>query len=175
MSHTDKRSEAKKAYLGSTKSFAQVAADLGLSDRTLIRWSNADPDGRWPELREKLHQGIKAEQSPKVVEFAPRTPEFRSEPTPQPRRRRRDGEEIDLLEVVESAIASGSALIETASDTNDTKGFGGVAGGLCRLIELRLKLKPVEETALIEQLLERGLTPRELVKRLREAGWVSQG
>lgn len=161
---SDRKEQAKALFMLGT-SISEIARQLDMSRRQVQRWKE---DGNWEALKASITPPKPAPA--KIIDLHAPRPE-RPEPMPRPRRQLREGEELDLLQTVELAIADGAALITTCSDMNDTKGFGGVAGGLCRLIELRLKLKPVEEAALIEQLLERGLSPRELVARLKEAGW----
>ena len=84
--------------------------------------------------------------------------------------------ELDLVEIVEGAIADAAALIEFASKSNDTKGFGGTAGGLVNLIKLRREMG--DDEALAKEVLKRYKTPgelREFFVQLKGAEWGGKG
>ncbi len=146
----------KQAYLESGESIAAIAAQFGISERTIYRWMEADPEGDWVALRKA--RGI---VKPKLQVISNATPHTL---LPPPARPRRSGD-INELEIVDLAISDLSTKI--AGDI-DARSLGGCAGALCRLIELRRKLVPPTAAALAEQVIALGISPSEFVAELKK-------
>lgn len=154
---TDKQEAAKAAFLaGETKS--NIARSIGVSRPTLDAWIKK---GDWEA------QKIAAS---KVVPMRQReegeTPRERS---PRPARL---GRSIDELETVEVAICDVSGAMGQAS-SEDIRSLGGLATALVKLLEYRRKINPPNTAALVEQILEMGVSPAELVAELKQA-WQKQ-
>lgn len=144
---------------------ATIAAQFGLASRTVERWAKNDPEGEWFTLR----------QAKKVVSInqpAKPKPHPVNNPNPTPARepvrvRRRDRGEIDELELVDIALCDVSAVM--GGGEIDAKGIGSCATALCRLVELRLKLKPRSVAELAELAIGLGVSPAEFARELRQA------
>jgi hypothetical protein len=167
----DKREQAKALFIQGV-AIAEIERRGVASRRTIQRWMDADRKAgkAWEALLSSLPQPEPA-QRPKVVSFdRPRgeAAPVRDRPSLSPS----DYGTLDgLLLVLDEAIVQ--ARLELAHPTV-AQNFGAAINGLVKLIEARQKLAPVEDTALIELLLQRGVTPRELLAKLREAGWLNQ-
>lgn len=157
-----KREQAKALYLQDV-AIAEIARRLDMSRKQVQRWKAAD---EWDAHK------LPPPARPKVVTFErPRGGDpapVRDRPSLAPGEY---GTVEGLLAVLDEAIVQ--ARVELASPTVP-QNFGAAINGLVKLIEARQKLAPVEDAELIAQLLTRGVTPRELLAKLREAGWLNQ-
>lgn len=152
--------KAKDAYLGSSDSLAAIAMRYGISKRAVEQ--RASEEG-WAALRQ-----------PKKVAAKPAAAAAPSDDAPPvrvtyPRQRG----ELDEIEIVESAISSLSVMLMGVNDRGedvpvDTRGIGGIAGALVRLLEYRRKIKPPTAADLAEQAIALGLSPQEFTRELRE-------
>jgi hypothetical protein len=73
---------------------------------------------------------------------------------------------MDLVAIVNGAIASVAALLPTA---DNLQGVGGAASGLATLVRLKLELENEEDG--LQRVMEKYKSPRELAAKLRELGW----
>lgn len=157
--------QAKKLYLDDGLTMDAIAQKLGVSRRTVERWSANDPEGKWTDL--KLAQ--------KVVAFSPRETPPTEPQKPRRERGRRSASEIDELEIVEGAIVSLDLLLASMSGMTDdgrpvdTRGVGGIAGALVKLLEYRRKISPPTAAELAEQVLALNINPAEFVQELKRA------
>lgn len=150
--------QAKKLYLHDGLTMDAIAQKLGVSRRTIERWSANDPEGKWTDL--KLAQ--------KVVAFSPRA----DAPTePAKPRRQRGHSEIDELKIIELAISDLSATL--GSGETDSRSMGGIAGGLVRLLEYRRKICPPTAAELADLVLELNISPQEFVAELKQR-WLQR-
>lgn len=147
------KDRAEQLFL-SGETIAAVAEQVGVNRRTIERWAN---EGAWREKRGVVP--IAEAKKPKPDQ-PPRDEVVRVN------RRRRAGE-IDELELVDIALSDVSAVM--GSGEIDAKGIGSCASALCRLIELRLKLKPRSAAELAEMALNLGVNPAEFARELRQA------
>lgn len=177
--NSGKQEQAKALFIQGV-AIAEIARRIGMSRKQVQRWKTAaaEAGNDWEALRSSLPQP-EPPQRPKVVSFD----RPRSETAParvggafpegnRPSLTPSDYGTLDgLLLVLDEAIVQ--ARVEIAAP-QIPQNFGAAINGLCKLIDQRLKLAPIEDTALIELLLQRGVTPRELLAKLREAGWLNQ-
>ena len=158
------KTTAKNLYLSDPSlTYADIAKQVGKTPRTVERWANAE-EPSWAEQRKQTAE--QREQYAKVtsIEEARKRP---SNPRPV---RKLDGP-IDELESIDGAIATlATALTGTGDGHNaaPANSLGSIAGGLCKLIELRRKIAPPTAVDLAHQLLELGITPQEFVEELRD-------
>jgi transposase-like protein len=157
MSQPDARKEIAKQALLAGETIASIASRLGVSRRTIERWAD---DGAWREQRASNVVSLPAPKPAKAQKATPCSPE------PVPRIRRQRGQ-IDEIEIVEIAITDLAAAMGAAS-SEDLRSLGSLAGGLCRLIELRLKLQPRTAAELAEQVLALGVSPAEFINELKQ-------
>ncbi len=141
--------KAKKDYTTGTESLAAIAMRFGISKRAVEKRAS---DEGWAALRQ-AQQG----EQPKTVRTSAPTP-------PPPSRHRQQG--LDEVEVIEEAIASLSAILSGGME--DTRGIGGIATGLCRLIELRNKLVPKTAADLADMAMALGISPTEFIRALND-------
>jgi hypothetical protein len=137
-------SEAKEAYVTSTESLAAIAMRFGISKRAVEQRAS---DEGWAALR-------KGQSQPKTT----RTP------APTPPTSRRHPQELDEVEIINDAIASLSGILSGSME--DTRGIGGIATGLCRLIELRNKLVPKTAADLADIAIALDISPAEFISAL---------
>ncbi|MBD1918871.1 MULTISPECIES: hypothetical protein [Cyanophyceae] len=169
---SDGKKEQAKALFIQGVAIAEIERRGIASRRTIQRWMTADRQAGndWEALLSSLPQP-EPPQRPKVVSFD----RPRGEAAPvrdRPSLSFTDCSTIEgTLVVIDEAIVQ--ARVELMSPTIP-QNFGAAITGLCKLIDQRQKLAPVEDTALIGLLLQRGVTPRELLAKLREAGWLNQ-
>lgn len=161
----DKKVSAKQLF-DKGETIAAIAQQLEVSRRTIERWADA---GAWREQRDVIPIG-QARKSKAVVNSSA-TPHQ----NPPSVRRQRRGDPIDELLIVEEAIASLALLISGMSSAGedipiDTRGIGGTAGALVRLLEYRRKIAPPTAAALAEQAIAMGIAPHEFVAELK-AKW----
>jgi hypothetical protein len=139
--------KAKEAYLSSSDSLAAIAMRFGISKRAVEK--KASEEG-WTDKR---NGGSKKQ----VIEI--------SLPTPKRNFRHRHQPEMDEIEIIDSAIASLSAVI---SSGEDTRSVGSCATSLCRLIELRNKLVPKTVFDLADMAVALDISPQEFVRALSD-------
>ncbi|MBD3882159.1 LysM peptidoglycan-binding domain-containing protein [Phormidium tenue FACHB-886] len=154
MSSAD-RSVVKAEYLKSNDSMEAIAKRFGISERTLIRWSKADPEGEWTVLRKA-----------KTIVSAPKLQVIDGELPARENRVRRSRGTIDELEIIELAISDLSATL--ASGETDSRSLGSIAGALVRLLEYRRKIQPATAAELAELVLSLGISPTEFVSELKQ-------
>ena len=164
MATNDSKREQAKALFMQGVSIGDIALQIGMSRKQVGRWKTAD---RWEALRDSLPKP----EPIKVVSFD-RTRQQRNSgqipstpPTPP--------ENMDLLAVVDGAIATIAAALGASSDL---RGLGGAAGGLVNLIKLRREIG--DDAALAAEILKRYKTPselREFFVQLKEAEWGGKG
>ena len=160
----NKKEQAKALYMQGL-AISEIERQGIASRRTIQRWMSADAEAGedWEALRSSLPKP----EPIKVVSFD------------RPRQQRNSGqipstpptppENMDLLAVVDGAIATIAAALGASSDL---RGLGGAAGGLVNLIKLRREMGDDEK--LIDEVLKRYRTPaelREFFVQLKEAGW----
>jgi Putative ATPase subunit of terminase (gpP-like) len=73
--------------------------------------------------------------------------------------------QIDELRIVDCALADLSELI--GNPEVDPRVMASVATALCKLIELRMKIKPRTATQLVEMAIEMGVKPQDFIAELR--------
>lgn len=163
MSTDPRRIKAKELSLKQGLTQAAIAQKLGVSTRTVERWASQDG---WGARRT-------AQQAKKVISIAskPKHPEGHTSP------HRRERRTIDELETVEGAICSLALLIDFSNDHDhqiDTRGIGGIASALVRLLEYRRKISPPTAAALADQVIELGISPSEFVGELKQKWQLQQ-
>ncbi|MEO0533262.1 MAG: phage terminase small subunit-related protein [Cyanobacteria bacterium P01_A01_bin.123] len=156
-----KREQAKALYMQGI-SISDIAQQIGMSRKQVGRWKAAD---HWETLRNSLPKPepikVVSFDRPRQPKAAPRAPQRTIEPG--------EYDTLDsLLKLVDSAIDECRGEISTHVFPGS---FAAGVNGLTKLIELRLKLKPIDDEALLALVLERYRNPRELAKGLREMGW----
>ncbi len=140
--------EIKTAYLAGGETYASLALRFGIGKSTIEAKAACD---KWKDLKK-----AKAITPPPVVTTS----------TPLYSRPRRQPQELDEVEIINDAIASLSAII--SSGMEDTRGIGGIATGLCRLIELRNKLVPKTAADLADMAIALDISPTEFISALRD-------
>ncbi|MBW4675932.1 MAG: DUF1804 family protein [Desmonostoc geniculatum HA4340-LM1] len=141
--------KARDAYVAGTESLAAIAMRFGISKRAVEKRAS---DEGWAALRQ-AQQGVQ----PKITARAPAP----LPPTPRPRHQ---SQGLDEVEIIDTAIASLSAILSGSME--DTRGIGGIATGLCRLIELRNKLIPKTAADLADMAIALGISPTEFIHAL---------
>ncbi|RCJ20162.1 hypothetical protein A6S26_05420 [Nostoc sp. ATCC 43529] len=146
-------SDAKDAYVTGTDSLAAIAMRFGISKRAVEKRSSEES---WLASRQ-AHQAQNSVQA---------KPAARSAPLPPPNAQRRQAQGIDEIEIIDCAIASLSCIL--AGGGEDTRGIGGIATGLCRLIELRNKLVPKTAADLADMAISLDISPQEFIRALND-------
>lgn len=141
----DRRAEAKRLYLEEGRTQREIAEIFGVSTRTIERW--ADKDG-WGQRIKKVIP-IKSTRSPDY------------EPGPRSVRGK-----IDENKIVDGAIVSLDYLLSRPD--LDTRGVGGIATALVKLLEYRRKIQPPTAAELANQAIELGYSPEQFLSALRE-------
>lgn len=160
----DKRKEAKRLCLEEGLTQAAAAQRLGVASRTVERWAAQDGWGAQKKAQKVVSIGEAKRAKPS---------EQAKHQNPPSIRRRQLGEEIDETEIVEGAITSLSLLLGgMGAGYNDrpidTRGIGGVAGALCKLLEYRRKhLRPATAAEVAEMAIALGIPPQEFVAELK--------
>ena len=164
----NKKQQAKALYMQGL-AISEIERQGIASRRAIQRWMSADAKAgeSWEALRDSLPKP----EPIKVVSFE------------RPRQQRNSGqipsipptppENMDLLAVVDGAIATIAAALAASSDL---RGLGGAAGGLVNLIKLRREMG--DDAALAAEILKRYKTPselREFFVQLKEAEWGGKG
>ncbi|GEM_PF-2605046 len=172
----------KQAYLDSGDSLAAIAKQFGVGQRTVEGWAS---EGAWDAKRRaqkvvSIGEAKSKSQPPKAKTQKP----VNSDPTPhrEPMRARALGHrnELNEVEIVEDAIYSLSALVtgclrggitddEERTTPIDTRGIGGTASALVRLLEYRRKLKPPTAAELAELAIAMNVRPDEFLTALKDA------
>ncbi len=146
--------KAKDAYVNGTESLAAIAMRFGISKRAVEKRAS---DEGWAALRQSQN-GVQ-----------PKTTVRSSTPTPYSpfsNRHRDELQELNEVEIIDSAITSLSKIL--AGGGEDTRGIGGIATGLCRLIELRNKLVPKTAADLADMAIALGISPAEFIRALND-------
>lgn len=168
---SDGKKEQAKALFIQGVSISEIERRGVASRRTIQRWMDADrkAGNDWEALRSSLPQP-EPPQRPKVVTFErPRGDAAPVRDRPMPTIVAGDYATAEgLLAAIDEAIIQ--ARLEIAAPAIP-QNFGAAINGLCKLIDQRLKLAPLDDEALLGLLLARYKTPRELIARLKEAGW----
>lgn len=156
-----RREEAKNLSLQKGWTQETIAQHFGVTTRTIERWASQDGWGarKHAEKVVSIGQAKKKIQQPK--------PESTHNGSTAPIRSRRSAGEIDELNLVDLALSDISAFM--SSGEMDARGIGSCATALCRLIELRLKLKPRSAAELAELAIGLGMSPAEFARELRQA------
>lgn len=175
MSQYDKKELAKAKFI-TGESIQAIADQLDISRRTVERWAaELDEQGRtWRDLRESNTTTVQ-----KVIPIAEAKAKAKSIPTdPTPYRNppsvRRQKSQVDEFEIVENAIVSLDLLLGSMGGMSDdgrpvdTRGVGGIAGALVKLLEYRRKIQPPSAAELAEQVIALGISPTEFARELRE-------
>ncbi|MCC5644761.1 hypothetical protein LC607_17815 [Nostoc sp. CHAB 5824] len=160
--------KAKNDYIAGTESLAAIAMRFGISKRAVEKRAS---DEGWAALRQ-----AQSGQPPKTIRTptpAPPAPSSLSRRR-QPHRQSLMGEtpktalaqEMDEVEIINDAIASLSGILSGGME--DTRGIGGIATGLCRLIELRNKLVPKTAADLADMAIALGISPAEFIRALND-------
>jgi hypothetical protein len=131
--------EVKEAYIKGSESLAAIALRFGISKRAVEKRA---ADEGWKALRESVGKPLRRHKA---------SPHSTA---------------VDEIEIIDSAIASLSAIL--SSGIEDTRGIGGIATGLCRLIELRNKLVPKTAADLADMAIALGLSPAEFIRALND-------
>lgn len=142
MTFQDIQAAAKRDFQNGD-TFIKIAERYKVSTKTVQRWAKA---GHW--RAEAVADNI-----------VPLKAEFRE-------RRERQPANINELEIVDFALEDLSAIM--AAETVDVKAVGSIASALCRLIELRLKLKPRTASELADMAVALGLKPSDFAQELKE-------
>lgn len=80
----------------------------------------------------------------------------------------RRAEQSDDLTIVGNAIQDVAAALGKAANGEDLRSLGGIATGLVRLIELKLKLQPRTAAELAEVAISQGVRPEDFLKALKD-------
>lgn len=174
----DKREQAKALFIKGV-AIAEIARRGIASRRTIQRWMDADrkAGNDWEALRSSLPEP-EPPQRPKVVTFE--RPRGGGEAAPvrvggafpegnRPSLTPSDYGTVEgLLVVLDEAIAM--ARVEVMAPAIP-QNFGAAINGLCKLIEQRQKIAPLDDEALLGLLLTRYKSPKALVEALKGAGW----
>lgn len=151
----DNKKEIAKAKFIVGESIQAIADAIGVSRRTIERWANEN-DGEWRKLRN-------GNATTNVIQLQPK-PKEKLGGTKLPTRRHDAGIGLDDIEVIQSAIADIHASLPSAE-----LGKGSMATALCKLIELKKKLKPESVADLVERAIELGIGPDEFLAELKNA------
>lgn len=169
----------KQEYLSTAKSLAALAGQFGVGKRTIEGWCS---EGHWADKRKaqkviSIDEAKSKTQPPKPKPVNTATPTPNREPI-RARSLRRRGE-IDEFQIVEDAIDCLSGLLigmSAGPEDNrqiDTRGIGGTAGALVKLLEYRRKIAPPTAREMAEQVLMLGIDPKEFARELRER-WLQR-
>lgn len=145
----------RKAYLEEGETYASLALRFGVGKSTIEE--KASKEG-WSALK-KSRGNSQTPEPQKTIKPAPVR-----RPSPQP-------QDFDEIEILTTAIASLSAIL--SGGIEDTRGIGGIATGLCRLIELRNKLQPKSAADLADMAISLGIKPQDFIRALSDK-WEKQ-
>lgn len=164
-----RRIEAKKLSLEQGLTQAAIAQRLGVSQRTVERWASEDGWGARKKAQAKVISINEAKSQPSQP---PPASTHNNPPSVRPRRQRG---EVDELEIVEDAIENLATLLGCSGMSDgsdrpiDTRGIGGIAGALVKLLEYRRKIQPPTAAELAEQAIAMGVSPDQFMQALRDA------
>lgn len=147
--------------MNSNNTLEEVAYQFGVSERAIKGKASA---GKWAERRRGQNVIPIADKEPRAAKRR----SLDSDALPRIPRPKRRTEEISELEIIENAIVNLDSLFNAICEIGDLRGVGGAAGALCKLVELRMKLKPKTAAELAEMAIELGITPTEFAFQLRE-------
>lgn len=159
------KKEIAKAKFITGETIAAIADAIGVSRRTIERWAD---EGDWRSLRSAA-----TEQPPNVVTLKPKSPESRAASTQfthPPIARRISQGDLDDIEIIENAIATLSGAL---AGEVPPQSLGAIAGGIVKLIELRLKLQPKTAANVAQMVLDLKLNRQEFMSELR-AAWAAE-
>lgn len=154
-----RRAEAKRLHATEGLTQGEIADRLGVCRRTVERWAVADdwatrrPGGK--SAKEVVETSATAPGKPAPIDIRARVAKMKSEYTP---------EDIDELFLLDRALVT---VAEVMGGDVAIRDIGTCASALCKLIELRLKLKPRSASQLAEMAIELGVTPAEFVAELK--------
>jgi hypothetical protein len=162
-----RRAEAKRLSLEKGWTQEAIALHFNMSTRTIERWAAQDGWGARKQAQKVVAIGSSRKQT---------SPTPGDEPvSPKPRRQRGA---IDEMEIIESAIVSLDALLSSmgglsGDDRIDTRGIGGTASALVKLLEYRRKIQPPTAAELADLVIELGISPTEFVAELKQK-WLQR-
>lgn len=136
----DQRSRAANTYTRSTKTYADIAAEFGVSERTILRWAKAD---NWPEKRRKFLAVGGSGMKPVAV-----------------------GNERVRVDYHASAIAALARIDEVISTAQPTS-LEGLLRAKLAYLEFMRKRDPMDAEELVLIAEENGITMKTLVDWLQ--------
>jgi hypothetical protein len=143
---------------------AKVAERVGIDPATFHRW-RAEALAAGDDWK-KLKADLKAKAPPPKPNLITFERPRGDKKSPTPKAPIVAAEDMDLVAIVNGAIASVAALLPTA---DNLQGVGGAASGLATLVRLKLELENEEDG--LQRVMEKYKSPRELAAKLRELGW----
>lgn len=161
--HTGKQDAARSLYSQGLTQGA-IANRLGITINTVGNYKRQDKgtERDWDKHRADL-KGKTPPPRPNLITFERPRGDKKSTAAQAPQI---NPEEMDLIALVNGAIASVAALLPTA---DNLQGVGGAASGLATLVRLKIELE--SEEAALQTVMEKYKSPRELAAKLREMGW----
>lgn len=154
---SDDRIEAERLYVSKNWTMEAIAQKFSVNRRTIERWAK---DKDW-SAKKRANNVVSIHQERPVSDEPPIA------------RVRRKADDIDELEIVTLALIDLSADLSMGGGEVDIRGKAAVAGALCKLIELRLKLKPRTAAEVADMAIALGLKPHEFANELRQR-WQSR-
>lgn len=151
----------KQDYLSSDATMAELALKHGVSKRAIEQ--RAADDG-WKAMK----KGLEGQDYQKLKE------EAKFKRRLKVKRAAEDG--IDEVEIVTTTIISLHQLVADMTSGDgpvDTRGIGGVAGALVKMLEYRRRINPPGLEDLVEQVIAMGYSPEDFVHELA-AMWSKQ-
>lgn len=169
---SDKKEQARILYVQG-QTLAAIAERLTMSRRQIGRWKKDDQgtDDDWDLLKAKLNSTEPGPTGLNIVSFdRPRKKPPASDAC-KAIVMGEYGSVEEQLRAIDEMLGHCRAAARSSEVPNT---FGSAVNGFVKLIELRNSLLPLDNKALIRELLKRYRTPREATKALREAGWGSE-
>ncbi|MBD2156220.1 helix-turn-helix domain-containing protein [Leptolyngbya sp. FACHB-16] len=149
------KEEVKQAYLSGNESLSAIASQFGVGERTVEGWSK---EGGWDGLK-------KASKVVPIGEGKKKAKPAQANDYDDAPRIRRSPNSLDPLQLVDTALYDVSGMMGGGEDGRE---IAALAGALCKLIELKLKLEPPTAAALAERVIALGLTPHEFAAALKD-------
>lgn len=152
------KENVRQSYVGSNKSLAAVAAEFGVSTRTVELWAAA---GKWDAIR----------RGQNIVQFSP------SER--KPRAISRSSYDINEPEIIDGLICGLNglllAMMGKPEDNRiiDIRTIGTTATAMVKLLEHRRKIHPPSILDLAGMAIDLGYTPQSFMQALNEL-WQQQ-
>jgi hypothetical protein len=141
-----------------------IADKLGITRNCVTNYKKQDKgtEQDWDKLRADL-KGKTPPPKPNLVTFErPRGDKAKATAkAPQIA-----ADDMDLMEIVNGAIASVASQLSTA---DNLQGVGGAASGLATLVRLKLELEDPEVA--LQEIMSKYRHPHKLIEALREQGW----